>query len=263
MRLWLDVARRSFRRWSTYRMATVAGVVTNTVFGYLRADILLAVVAASAVDPGGWTSAELVTFAFVTQALLAGTGAFGEPELAERIRSGDVVVDLYRPVDVQVWWLASWCGRSAYSVLGRGIPPVVLGAIAFDLVLPTTVGGWLVVAVSVILASIVGFGIRFASNLTAFWLLDNRGLDQLLTLVLTFFGGLLVPIVLFPSWLETLSRLLPFAAMVQIPAELAIGVYDGPPWAGLAVQAAWALALLALGRVMLAGATRKVVVQGG
>lgn len=263
MRLLVEVARRSFRRWSTYRLATVAGVVTNTAFGYLRADILVAVFVASSGDPGGWTSAELVTFAFVTQALLAGTGAFGEPELAERVRTGDVVVDLYRPVDVQAWWFASWCGRAAFTLMARGIPPVVLGAIVFDLVLPTTVGHWLVVLASIALAVVVGFGIRFCSNLTAFWLLDNRGLDQLITLVLTFFGGLLVPLVLFPSWLETLARALPFSAMVQIPAELAMGVHDGPAWSALAVQGAWAVALIGLGRVMLASATRKVVVQGG
>lgn len=263
MRLAWEVARRSFRRWSTYRLATVAGVITNTVFGYLRADILVAVFAASGGDPGGWSADELVTFAFVTQALLAGTGAFGEPELAERVRSGDVVVDLYRPIDVQVWWLASWCGRSAYTLLARGIPPVVLGAVAFDLVLPTTVGHWLVVLVSVLLASIVGFGLRFCTNLTAFWLVDNRGLDQLVTLVLTFFGGLLVPLVLFPPWLEAIARALPFAAMVQVPAELIMGVYDGPAWRALATQAAWAVTLLVLGRVMLASATRKVVIQGG
>jgi len=263
VRLAWEVARRSFRRWSTYRLATVAGVITNTVFGYLRADILVAVFAASGGDPGGWNAAELVTFAFVTQALLAGTGAFGEPELAERVRSGDVVVDLYRPIDVQLWWLASWCGRSAYTLVARGIPPVVLGAIVFDLVLPTTVGHWLVVLVSVLLASIVGFGLRFCTNLTAFWLVDNRGLDQLVTLVLTFFGGLLVPLVLFPPWLEAIARALPFAAMVQVPAELIMGVYDGPVWSALATQAAWAVTLLVLGRVMLASATRKVVIQGG
>jgi len=244
-------------------LATAAGVITNTVFGYLRADILLAVFAASAVEPGGWTSAQLVTFAFVTQALLSGTGAFGEPELAERVRTGDVVVDLYRPVDLQAWWFAAWCGRAGYTLLARGVPPVLLGAIAFDLVLPSTPVAWLVLTVSVLLASVIGFAIRFCTNLTAFWLLDNRGLDQLVTLVLTFFGGLLVPLVLFPSWLEQIARALPFAAMVQIPAELAMGVYDGPSWVALASQAAWAVALLALGRMMLAGATRKVVVQGG
>ena len=265
MRLLFEVARRSFRRWSTYRLATAAGVFTNTVFGYLRAYILVAVVAAGGGGSvRGWDEATFVTFAFITQSLLAGTGAFGEPELAERIRSGEVVVDLYRPVDIQVWWLASWIGRSTYTFVARGLPPTLLGAIAFDLVWPDDVGTWIGFLVSVVLASIVGFGLRFVVNLTAFWLLDNRGLDQLVTLVLTVLGGLLVPVVLFPSWLESVARTLPFAAMVQLPAEVFMNRHHGADLiAVLGVQVAWVGALLLAGRSLLAAATRKVVIQGG
>ena len=122
MRLWFEVARRSFRRWSTYRMATAAGVVTNTVFGYLRAYILLAVVAAAGGTAGGWDATQLVTFAFLTQGLMNVSLAFGDPELAQLIRTGDVVVDLYRPVDLQMWWLAASLGRAAFSTLARGSP---------------------------------------------------------------------------------------------------------------------------------------------
>ena len=43
MRLYLEVARRSYARISTYRSATVAGVFTNTVFGFLLAYVLRAV----------------------------------------------------------------------------------------------------------------------------------------------------------------------------------------------------------------------------
>jgi ABC-2 type transport system permease protein len=265
MRLLWEVARRSFRRWSTYRLATAAGVVTNTVFGYLRAYILIAVAAAAGGTAGGWDEATLVTFSFITQSLIAGTGAFGEAELAERVRTGDVVVDLYRPIDLQAWWLASWLGRSTFLFLARGIPPTVLGAVVFDLVLPSSPATWAAFLVSVVLASIVGFGLRFCSNLTAFWLLDNRGADQILTLVIAFFGGLLVPVVLYPPWLEALSRALPFAAMIQYPAEIFLGQHDTPAsLAGvLALQAGWCVALLLAGRLMLASATRKVVIQGG
>ncbi len=265
MRLLWEVARRSFRRWSTYRLATAAGVITNTVFGYLRAYILIAVAVSAGGTAGGWDEATLVTFSFVTQSLIAGTGAFGESELAERVRTGDVVVDLYRPIDLQAWWLASWLGRSAYTFLARGVPPLVLGAIVFELVVPTSPGQWAAFLVSVALASGIGFALRFCSNLSAFWLLDNRGADQLLTLVLMFFGGLLVPLVLYPPWLEAVARALPFAAVVQLPAEIFLGRHDGAAeLAGvLAVQVAWLAVLVGAGRLMLAAATRKVVIQGG
>lgn len=263
MRVHVEVARRSFRRWSTYRAATVAGVFTNTVFGYLRAYVLIAVAAAGGVV-GEWDEQTLVTFAFATQALLAGTGAFGEPELAERVRSGDVVVDLYRPVDLQGWWFASWCGRAGFLLLARGVPPILLGSIVFDLRLPDGPAMWAATAVAFVLASCIGFSVRFLVNLTAFWLVQNQGLDQLTTIVITFFGGLLVPLALFPAWLEPVARATPFAAMIQYPAEVFLGLHPGAAALGvLALQAAWFVALVAAGRVVLGAATRKVELQGG
>jgi ABC-2 type transport system permease protein len=213
----------------------------------------------------GWDDAMFVTFSFVTQGLMPATGVFGEPELAERVRSGDVVVDLYRPIDLQAWWLASWLGRAGYLLVARGIPPIVLGSLVFDLTTPDDLGTWAAFLGSVGLATVVGFGLRFVVNLSTFWLLDNRGVDQLVTLVLMFFGGALVPLVLFPSWLAAVARALPFAAMLQLPAEVFIGVHDGASdLAGvLAVQLAWASALLAAGRLLLGAATRKVELQGG
>lgn len=263
-RLLWEVARRSFRRASSYRLATASGVFVNTVFGYLRASVLVVVATGSGGIIRGMSVEDVATFAFVSQGFIMISGAFGEAELAERVRTGDVVVDLYRPVDLQLWWFASWLGRSGFQALARGIPPVLLGAIAFDLTTPGPWWHWLPFLVSILLATTVGFAMRFCSNLITFWLLDNRGIDQMLTLLTGFFAGLLLPITLFPAWLETVARLLPFASMIQLPTELYLGMHEGNEILFiLAQQAFWAGAMLALGRVVLGAATRRVVIQGG
>ena len=258
------MARRAFRRATTYRAAAVSGVFVNTVFGYLRASVLVFVAAAGGGAVGGLSGADLATFAFVSQGLLMVVGAFGDPEIADRVRTGDIVIDFYRPADLQTWWLAVWLGNAAFQVVARGVPPVLLGALAFDVRWPP---GWavgLAFAVSVLLASIAGFAIRFCSNIAAFWLLDNRGIEQLVTLALSFFGGLLLPLSLFPPPLEWIARALPFAAMVQTPAEVYLGTRPGREIVPLlAMQALWVVVLLVAGRVLLAAATRKLGVQGG
>lgn len=236
----------------------------NTVFAYLRASILIFVAASAGGSVKGLTGEELVTFAFVSQGFLMTVGAFGDSSLAVRIRSGDIVIDLYRPADLQGWWLAEWLGRSAFQVLARGIPPVLLGAIAFDLRWPDPLWHWLPFIVSILLASVVGFAIRFCSNLSSFWLLDNRGVEQMVTMAISFFAGVILPISLFPGWLEAVARVLPFASMIQLPTELYLGLHDGPAIASiLAQQLFWAVALLLAGRALLAAATRRVVIQGG
>ncbi len=263
-RLLWEVARRSFRRSSQYRLATASGVAVNTVFGYLRASILVFIATAGGGAIRGLTGDELATFAFVSQAFIMIVGAFGDRELADRVRTGDIVIDLYRPADLQLWWLASWLGKSAFQVAARGVPPIVLGAIVFDLRWPDPWWHWLPFALAVVVASIIGFGLRFCSSLTTFWLLDSRGVDQMVTILIYFFAGLILPLSLFPAWLEPMTRWLPFASLVQLPAEIYLGLHSAGAIVGvLAQQVGWAIVIVGFGRWMMARATAKVVIQGG
>jgi ABC-2 type transport system permease protein len=264
VRLYLAVARHSFRRYSTYRVATAAGAFTNSVFGFIRAYVLIALWQARP-DIGGYDVTAAVTFCFLSQALIAPLAVFGPPlELAERIRTGDIAVDLYRPVDLQAWWLASDLGRAGFHLLARGLPPFLAGAFAFHLRVPDTTAGWLAVLPSVALALLVSFAIRYLLALGAFWLLDERGANLVAFTLASFFTGLTVPLVLFPGWLGALAGVLPWAAMLQVPADVWLGLHRGADLlAALGFQAAWAVALLALGRLLTAAARRRVVVQGG
>jgi ABC-2 type transport system permease protein len=256
------VARQTFRRMTAYRGATAAGAFTNTVFGFLLAYALLAVYRhRSEVD--GFDPVDAVTFTFVAQALVMTVGLFGDNELSARIRTGDVVADFYRPVDIHAWWASVAYGKAGFYVLFRGIPPFLVGALAFHLRLPAaTTWPWFMASVAAAVA--VAFGVRFLLALTAFWLLDDRGPAGLGLLAGMFFSGVFVPVVFFPPWLETVARALPFPAMLQLPCEVFLGKHPGWGSAGIiAVQLAWAAALAGLGRMVLARAVRKVVVQGG
>ncbi len=263
MRLYFEVARRTYARISTYRAATLAGVFTNTVFGFLLAYVLLAVYQERQAV-GGFDATDAVTFTFVAQGLLMVLGIFGDTEMADRITTGDVIVDLQRPYDHQAWWAGVSYGKAAYYAVFRGVPPFLAGALVFHLRLPSTVGQALVFVVSVALGVAVAFGWRYLLGLTAFWLFDIRGANQLGWMVAQFLGGAFVPIVFFPSWLESTARTLPFASMLQVPVEVWLGRLEGLAVAGaLLLQAAWAAALVLAGRYVMARAVRRLVVQGG
>lgn len=262
MRVYLEVARRTFRRMTAYRAATAAGVFTNTVFGFLLAYVLLAVYRERSVV-GGFTATDAVTFTFVAQALIMVMGMFGDSEMATRIRTGDVVADLYRPADYQAWWASVAYGKAAFYLFFRGVPPFLLGAAILHVQLPAPSAlPWFALSVAVGVA--VAFGWRFLLGLTAFWLLDDRGPSALGLLLALFLSGIFVPVVFFPGWLEAAARVLPFASMVQVPVEIFLGKHRGAAAVGvIAVQAGWAVALAGAGRLLLARAVRRVVVHGG
>ncbi len=265
MRLYLELARRGYRRAAAYPAATAAGLFTNVFFGFLIAYVLLAVFEQRD-EVGGYDARETVTYVWLTQGLMSVVGSFGSTwrELALRVRSGDIALDLQRPVDLQSSLLAQDLGRAGYSAVFRAVPPFFVGALLFDVILPGDPLRLVAFAASVLLAVVVSFGVRFLVNLTAFWLLDYRGPMTLAMVLSHLLSGLVIPLAFFPGALSTIARATPFASMLQLPIDIFVGEAAGAEvLAVLAIQALWACVLFALGRAVFALATRKLVVQGG
>jgi ABC-2 type transport system permease protein len=262
VRLDWEIAKRGWRRYAAYPWATTAGVFTNTIFGFLQAYILLAIYR-HRTNVGGFDSADAVTYVWLAQSMIMTVYIFGWFELALRIRDGSIATDLARPLDPQRYWLAFDLGRAPYHLIFRGILPFVFGALVFELRYPSPLDA-LAFLVSVTLAVVVSFGIRFLYNASAFWLVDYRGAGTLTVAVTIFFSGMAVPLRFFPHWLRELSYALPFGSIIQTPVDLWLGKRHGMELVGvMTLQLFWALVLLGIGRLVLARGTRKLVVQGG
>lgn len=260
------VAARSFRRYSTYVGATLAGIFTNSVFGVIYSYAYLALWEQQP-HAGGYDAADAVTFVWIGQALLMPIAMWGggtTEDLADRIRSGDVAIDLYRPAGLLGWYLAADLGRAAYHLLFRGVGPTLVGLALFGITMPAGPLAAGLFLVSVVLAVVTSFAIRFLVALTCFWLLDNQGVRTSAGVLAIFFSGLALPLVIFPEPLRSIAQALPFASFLQTPADVWLGVRSGSDLAGaLGLQVLWAVVLLGAGQLLLGVATRKVVVQGG
>lgn len=263
LRVDFEIARRGYARYAAYRAATIAGLFTNTVFGFLRSFILLGLYEHRAVI-GGYDATATLTYTWLTQALMTPIMVYGWRDLALRIRSGDIATDLVRPIEPLRAWLAFDLGRAFYHFISRGIPPFLLGTVVFRLAAPGDLLVWLAFLVSVVLAVVVSFAFRFLYNAASFWLADDRGMAILAMIAVSFFSGFLVPVAFFPDWLAAIARATPFPSMLQLPIDIFIGTATGPQiTATLAVQLAWAVALLAAAQGVFALGTRRLVVQGG
>jgi ABC-2 type transport system permease protein len=263
VRLYYEIARRSFARHITYRAATLAGLATNAFFGLMRTYMFIGFYGAMQTS-AGWSLDDVLIFVWLAQGLLMPVFIFGWYELALTIRSGDVISDLSKPFDYYGFWLARDAGRAVYHTLFRFVPTVLFGVLLFRLPLPIAPERWLAFLVSLGLAVWISFGLRFLANVAAFWLLDYRGAAYLLLFSNGLFSGLLVPLNYWPEWAEAGVRVLPFAGMIQIPVEVLLGTASGADLAvALLSQAGWGVALMLAGRLALDQAVQKVVVQGG
>jgi ABC-2 type transport system permease protein len=239
----------------------LAGLFTNVVFGVFICSVLLATVDAGGGSVAGYDRETAATNVWVMQGLFAVMYMQTFSELAERVRSGDIAVDLARPVDVQFAWLATDLGRAGFVTLARLFVPVGFGALFFGARGPATPGRAVAFAVGLVLAVVVSFACRFAVSLVAFWLVEIRGIMTFFSVGSGLLAGLIVPLHLFPGWARTAAYATPFPAMLQAPADLWVG-RGSVPWL-LAMQLAWAVVMLAVGRLVFRRGIAKLVVQGG
>lgn len=262
--LYWRLARAGFRRFSTYRLAMLGGLLTNSVFGFVRASILLAAIGSAGGSVAGYSRAQASSYVWWSQGLLASLALFQWTEVSDRVRSGDIAVDFARPADVQLSYLASDFGRAAVQFLPRGVPSLMVGALAFGITFPRSVVGWLAGVVSLCLAVTVSFGLRYAVNILAFWLVEVRGVQLLYMVVSGFLCGLYVPVAWFPGWLAAAAHATPFPSVLQLPVDILSGrAADGELPGILLTQCAWVVVTLAVGRALTRLGRNKLVVQGG
>ncbi len=260
MRVYWEVMLRSLRRQATYRGATFAGIFTNTVFAFFFAYVQIAVYRERSLV-GTFTRQDALTMVFVSQGMLMVVHAFSERTISTRVASGDIATDLYRPIDFSFYWMADFLGRSATGLVLRGIPPFVVGVIAFHIAVPHQAATWLAFLVTALVAACVASRFWMLVNLTAFWLVDVRGIIQLGTAVFVVGSGIAIPLQYYPNAVQTVLRATPFAYMVQRPIELFLGKGSfGVVFAG---QVLWFATLEIAVRRVMARATLRVVLQGG
>ncbi len=253
-----------FRQQSAYLAAAVGGLVANVTFGFLKAAILLATLAAAGGSLRGYDSGRMLAYVWLSQAMLGLINVYGRDILSERIRTGDIAVDFLRPLDLQLAGLSTYLGTRLFTLLPRGLPTVTIGLLTTGMALPSRAVSYPLGAVSVLLAMTLAYLAVYALNISALWLVEIRGLQVAYMVVASFFCGLYIPVGIFPGWLETLARLTPFPSMLMTPVDVLSGYAAGTDALRLiSAQVAWIVVVGLLGHLLTRAGRRHLEVQGG
>ena len=229
-----------FRRQSAYRLAALGGLVANLTFGLLKVAVLLATVRAAGGQLHGYDTASMSTYVWLSQGLLGSVNLTGRTDLALRVKDGQVAVDFLRPVDLQAATIATEAGASLFALIPRGLPSVLLGAVAVGMQLPASPVFYLLGAVSLVMGIVISAATVYLIAVAGFWLVETRGLQILYMLASGFLGGLYVPIALFPQWLRIVAAATPFPSIMMYPVDVLSGLGGAADAAELVLaQLAW------------------------
>jgi len=267
---YLAIVSARFRSLLQYRAAALSGLFTQTFFGLVRIMILRAFYAASVVA-APMALPQVTGYVWLGQATLLLIPWRADEDVAQQIRTGNVVYELTRPLDLYGLWFARALALRTAPVFLRMLPMFVLAMVVVPIVAPRwglapppSTAAFVLWLACFAAAVLVSAALTTFMSVTMMWTVSGDGLPVLIATCATMFGGLVIPLRLFPDWAQPLLYALPFAGMVDLPSRLFTGDLGvaSAPWI-LAHQLAWTLALVALGRALLGRGVRRLVVQGG
>jgi ABC-2 type transport system permease protein len=262
---YLALFRARFRALLQYRAAALAGFGTQLFFGIIRTMILAAFYSSgSGAHP--MTLAQATSYIWLGQAFfyLLPYSANPDPDVRDMIRSGQVAYELARPLDLYGLWLSRALAGRVAPTLMRAAPMFAVTIPFFGLSLPPSLASALAAAVALAMAAWLTAAFATVITATLMWTLSGEGIARFLPSLVLVGSGMVIPLPLFPEWAQPLLTLLPFRGMADDPFRLYLGLL--PPSALVAVvarQAAWTLALVLLGRALIARGQRRLVLQGG
>jgi ABC-2 type transport system permease protein len=252
-----------FRMLMQYRAAALAGVVTQVFFGLVRVMIFQAFFQSSAgIQP--MSGSQTTSYLWLGQAFLVITMMGVDSELAAMIRAGNVAYDLVRPVDLYNYWLARAFSSRAAPMVMRAIPILLIAAIIGQLHAPASILHGILFLIS------IGLGLLFSTVLYAsvtislLWTVSGEGAARLVPPLVFFLSGMIIPLPLFPEYLQPIIRALPFRGMIDVPFRIYLGqLAPGGILVGFVQQIVWIVLFILLGRWLVSRGLRRLVAQGG
>ena len=210
---------------------------------------------------GDYSLAQMVWYFAFAEAIILSTPLL-RTKIDQEVKSGDLAYRLNKPYHYVVYLAADYAGERLVRfcinlTIGSGLALLFVGPISF------TAGGIAAAALIAAGAMTLDFLISCSIGLLAFWVEDTWAFDFIYRRLVMLFGGMMIPLDVFPEPLSSIARALPFSYIVYGPARLWV---TPTPHFFLEMLFKLAIALLAAatitGLIFRAG-QRNVTVNGG
>lgn len=254
-----------------YRVAALAGA-SISVFWVFIEIIVYSVFYHHAANPSAGLMAglnlnQLITYVWLAQFLLLMQPMNIDSDILGKIQSGDVSLELCRPLDLYHHWFAKVAAGRLIPLLWRGSVILVISLIvprAYRLGPPASLSGLLCAVLSAssafLLCSAYGT-LACCIRLNIRW---GDGPTYIIMLIGGVLSGSYLPLQLWPDLLQPFLLLQPFAGYLDLPLRFYLGILapDRILWA-LGLQLSWSALFILAGKAIMKQKTNRLIIQGG
>ncbi len=209
----------------------------------------------------GFTLAMIIWYMLMTESIVT-SGSTVIREVNADIQSGSVAYQLNKPYSYIGYYFAKSISYKLIScvitfVIGAILVYLLVGGIKISLIsIP-------LILISVILALTLDFFMLLCIALVAFWFEDTTSLRWIYDKILFTIGGMLVPLEIFPDWLEKISTVLPFSFAVYQPAKLFVNFNMARFLEVVGAQIAYILVFVVIAIIIYRKGIGRVTINGG
>jgi len=206
---------------------------------------------------------QMVTYGVMGMALEMFMWSRPQNYMSRQVKSGAIDTDLMKPMDFHMQMLARSTGETMVGII-LALPALVLAYFLLGVRLPHDIGTGVLFIFSLVLGFLVLFHLNFLLGSLSVVTLDIRHISWAYYSLVRFFGGQMVPLWLFPTFLAVFAQALPFQATYYIPMSLYIGKLTGTEAIqAIEFQVIWLAGLVLISRLAWNWAHHHLVVQGG
>ena len=266
MKTYLAIFRIRFIHGVQYRIVVFPRLLTGFLWGLMT---VLAYMAFYRANPENFPMElpQLVSYMWMQQVLLVLFAVvFSDSEVESSVEKGTIAYDLLRPADLYSRWFSRACAnRVAITVFSLPMLVVVFFLPQpYGLSLPPDVFQFMIFLPSVILALGVTVSLTMIMYVSLFYTISFGGVYVMVIAATSILTGAVVPFPFFPAPVQSVLEILPFAAMQNMPLRIYSGNIAGADAInGILFQIFWFVLLVAIGKILMHRALKKVIVQGG
>jgi ABC-2 type transport system permease protein len=256
----------TFQKMLAYRLRYYTGIVSYLIYVAINYFIWKAVFADRAAgeridgyDFGGMTT--YVSIAWISRSFYFNNV---DREIGDLVQKGEIALSLARPVSFQATILAGAIGEGTFRFFCFAIPVALVIFLIFPVAGPASTLHAFAFVASIWLALLILTQLNFLVGMCAFPLKSIDGVMRAKHYLLEILSGLLMPVAMFPGWLRTLSRWLPFQQISFVPTSIWLGKLSGMELAlALARQAGWVVFFTIACALVWRRVTGRLTIQGG
>jgi viologen exporter family transport system permease protein len=256
-------ARVGFINTLAYRLRYYTGIVTYFIYVSVYYFIWKAIYAHST-SIEGFDFAHLMTYVGVGWVIRSFYFNNIDQDIAYQVIEGRLAMDLIKPVNIQIMYVARAAGESVFRLALLTIPTGLVLFMVYPLRRPASLGHAVAFLLSVCMSFLIVAAINFAVGTFALRLQSILGLMRAKFFLLELFSGLLLPISFFPQIAQKILGFMPFEYISYIPMLIYLGQLSGRGLVrAIAIQVFWVAILFVIGDLLWRWSTRAVIIQGG